>query len=312
MRLGQMRKRGGAKLADPLISQTKKDIMRYVTRKAMLIRPSGRSSDYITPSFGFGCMYKCSYCYMRRHVPNGLTIANNQEDILIEIEKHCEKLPWRKVPNQTHKEYYTYDFSCNEDYILHAQYHEWRMLFDYFKYHEKTMGTAATKYVNKDLLDYDADRKIRIRFSIMPQVLSDKLEPGTSKIIDRIKAINDFYEAGYDVHINYSPIIMYDNHKDDYYKLFKLVDNIVDNNIKQKVKAECIFMTHNEKMHNYNIKHNVKGEEYLWKPNIQETKISQYGSKNIRYQYNIKRNYINAFLMNHENVIPWQEIRYIF
>lgn len=33
-----------------------------VTRKSMLIRESNRSSDYITPSFGYGCLYNCSYC----------------------------------------------------------------------------------------------------------------------------------------------------------------------------------------------------------------------------------------------------------
>ena len=53
----------------------------------------------------------------------------------------------------------------------------------------------------------------------MPQALSDKLEPNTSQIIDRIKAINDFYDAGYDVHINYSPIIHYTGWLDDYQNL---------------------------------------------------------------------------------------------
>ena len=28
----------------------------------MLIRPSGRSTDFISPSFGYGCLYNCSYC----------------------------------------------------------------------------------------------------------------------------------------------------------------------------------------------------------------------------------------------------------
>lgn len=28
----------------------------------MVIRPSGRSTDYISPSFGHGCLYDCSYC----------------------------------------------------------------------------------------------------------------------------------------------------------------------------------------------------------------------------------------------------------
>jgi len=33
-----------------------------VTRKSMIIRPSGRSTDFISPSFGYGCLYNCSYC----------------------------------------------------------------------------------------------------------------------------------------------------------------------------------------------------------------------------------------------------------
>tara|TARA_R110002012_G_scaffold291891_1_gene486569 strand:+ start:64 stop:915 length:852 start_codon:yes stop_codon:yes gene_type:complete len=283
--------------------------MKYITRKTMKIRESGRSSDFITPSFGFGCLYKCAYCYMRRHLPHGLNIARNTNAIIDEIHHHLWLLKWPKIPNQTHEKYYTYDFSCNEDYILHAKYHDWDLLFDYFKTNDKAMGTAATKYINKDLLRYDANRKIRIRFSIMPQVMSDKLEPNTSSIIDRIKAVNDFYEAGYDVHLNYSPIIVYKDYMEDYKKLFKLVDMNIDDSIKDKVKAECIFLTHNKKMHKVNDK---EIEDILWKPKIQETKTSEYGNVNIRYKYKLKRKYINDFLNVHEHKLPWQKVRYIF
>lgn len=286
--------------------------MEYVNRKSMIIRDSGRSSDFITPSFGYGCLYKCNYCYMRRNNKKGLTIASNTNEILDNIARHLWLLKWPKTPNQTHNKYYTYDFSCNEDYVLHLKYHDWELMFDYFKAEPKAMGTAATKYVNKDLLKYNADRKIRIRFSIMPQVLSDKLEPGTSKIVDRIKAVNDFYQAGYDVHLNYSPIIMYDNFTKDYGELFKLVDSIIDKSIQKEVKAECIFLTHNKKMHDYNMLTNTKGEEYLWTPEFQENKISQYGGSNIRYNRFHKKKYIKAFESMHQDSIGWQEIRYIF
>ena len=37
-------------------------IVKFVNRKSFIIRHSGRSSDYITPSFGYGCMLDCSYC----------------------------------------------------------------------------------------------------------------------------------------------------------------------------------------------------------------------------------------------------------
>jgi spore photoproduct lyase len=286
--------------------------MKYVNRKAMIIRESGRSSDFITPSFGYGCLYKCSYCYMRRHVKNGLTIAKNKEQIIDAIARHLWLLKWPKEPNQTHSKYYTYDFSCNEDYVLHAKYHDWEYLFDYFKNDPKAMGTAATKYVNKNLLSYNANRKVRIRFSIMPQKLSNILEPGTSKIVDRIKAVNDFYEAGYDVHLNYSPIIMYENFQKDYNDLFKLVDSIVDESIKDKVKAECIFLTHNKEMHKYNVINDVNGEKYLWRPDLQEPKTSEYGCLNIRYNRHNKKQYIKDFKQLHNIVVPWQKIRYIF
>ena len=84
--------------------------MRYLNRKTFIIRDSGRSSDFITPSFGHGCEYKCTYCYMRRNVPTGLTVAKNTNQIIDSIASHLWLLDWPEKPNQTHDKYYTYDF----------------------------------------------------------------------------------------------------------------------------------------------------------------------------------------------------------
>lgn len=81
-----------------------------VNRKSMLIRPSGRSTDFISPSFGHGCLFNCSYCYMKRHKYEGLDIANNTGDILTAINNHSYFTIVDK-PNQTHPEYTTYDIS---------------------------------------------------------------------------------------------------------------------------------------------------------------------------------------------------------
>ncbi len=173
------------------------------------------------------------------------------------------------------------------------------------------MGSFATKYVNVDLLNYDPKQKIRIRFSLMPQDMSDILEPNTSKIIDRIKAIDAFIDAGYDVHINFSPVIVAGNWLEQYKLLFQMVNDYVD--YKDVVKAEVIFLTHNKNKHNYNLLKNIPGEEeYLWVPTIQENKISQYGGKNIRYKHDLKRGFINSFVKLHNEIIPWNTIRYIF
>ena len=53
-----------------------------VKRKTFVIRESGRSTDFISPSFGHGCLFDCGYCYMKRHKPHGLDVATNTNDIL--------------------------------------------------------------------------------------------------------------------------------------------------------------------------------------------------------------------------------------
>ena len=284
-------------------------MIKKITRKSMLIRPSGRSTDFISPSFGYGCLYNCSYCYMKRHKDKGLTVATNTGDILTAINNHAFFTPVDK-PNQTHAEYTTYDISCNEDFALHAKHHEWEKVFKFFKDHPVAMGSFATKYVNPKLLSFDPQGKVRIRFSLMPQHKSDLHEPSTSKIIDRIKAIDTFIDAGYDVHVNYSPIIVYEGWLEDYKNLFNLVNTYVKN--KNKVLSECIFLTHNFKKHTINLSKHPETEIDLWVLTKQEVKRSQYGGENIRYKLGMKAEYIKQFKQLHNQIIPWNTIRYIF
>jgi len=283
-------------------------LVKAVTRKTFKIRKSGRSTDFISPSFGFGCLLDCSYCYMKRHTgDNSLNVAKNTGDILTAINTHAAWLP-PKQANQTDPKCYTYDIACNEDFALHAKHHNWRMIFDFFKNDPKIKASLATKIIPLDFLSYDPQRKVRIRFSLMPQKISTMLEPNTPPIIDRIKAIDAFIDAGYEVHVNFSPIVVYDGWLEDYQELFEHMSNYVD--YKDEVFAECIFLTHNEGKHIANISR--KGEELLWRPDIQEGKISQYGGKNIRYKHELKREYIEQFVEVHDRVIPWNKIRYIF
>jgi spore photoproduct lyase len=246
---------------------------------------------------------------MKRHLPKGLNISINTSTILTEINNHAMFTIIDK-PNQTHSKYITYDIGCNSDIALHAKYNDWEYIFDFFKQHPIAMGSFATKYVNVNLINYNPEGKIRIRFSLMPQSISDKLEPNTSKIIDRIKAIDAFIDAGYDVHINFSPVVVYNNWLEDYEDLFQMVNTYVD--YKDVVKCEVIFLTHNKNKHDYNLNAGLTGEELLWTPDIQESKISQYGGDNIRYKHNLKNDYINQWTELHNKVINWNTIRYIF
>jgi len=287
-------------------------VIEKVTRKSMIIRPSGRSTDFISPSFGHGCLYNCTYCYMKRHKPEGLSVATNTMDILTEINSHAWFADVEK-PNQT-GDFITYDISCNEDFALHAKYHEWERIFEFFRDHPLAMGSFATKHVNTNLLKFNPEGKIRIRFSMMPPAWRPILEPQTHDIGDRLIAVKQFLDAGYEVHLNFSPVIVYDNWLAIYKSFFQGIKSLAQRQDwnDDRVKAEVIFLTHNEEKHKYNLANKLPGEELLWVPKIQEGKVSQYGGKNIRYEHNRKADYIKQFVELHDEIIPWNTIRYIF
>lgn len=283
------------------------------TRKALEIKPSGRSTDFLTPSFIFGCGFACSYCYCKRHKTEGVDIATNTLEILTAVDHHAWFADVEK-PNQTHPKYVTYDIGCNSDMALHAKNYEWGTVFEFFKQHPIAMGSFATKYVNDDLLKYNPEGKMRIRFSIMPVDYMNILEPHTSPLAERLIAVKKFQDAGYEVHLNFSPIIVGKDWLKNYEYLFNVI-SLCASIYKwdtDAVKAEVIFLTHNEGKHLYNLEHKLPGEDLLWQPEVQESKVSQYGGKNIRYKAGLKKQYIDQFVELHDKYIPWNTIRYCF
>jgi spore photoproduct lyase len=237
---------------------------------------------------------------MKRNKPEGLTTVNEHAYFHADVEK----------PNQTDPEFITYDLACNEDFALHAKYHEWEKIFEFFRTHPIAKATLATKIIPIKFLDYDPEKKVRIRFSLMPEKIRQIVEPNTNKTIDKIKAINVFIEAGYDVHVNYSPVIVYDGWQQDYEEVFSMMRDYVE--YKDEVLAEVIFLTHNTSKHDYNLLNKIPGENLLWRPDIQEAKTSSYGSKNLRYEHRQKAKFIHEFKQLHNSIIPWNTVRYIF
>lgn len=280
--------------------------------KTLSIKENGRSSNFVTPNFLLGCNAGCanSYCYVRRFGRKFIYRNTNIDQILDVIRQHALSLGPKLTPDQTDDKYWTYDIFCDSDIIYHHKDYDWEKVLQFFIDTSNIKATFATKYVNYKFLKYASD-KIRIRFSLMPQNLSDILEPNTSKILQRIKAINKYIEAGFDVHINFSPVVVYDNWLEDYKTLFKLVnDNVVE---KSKVFCEVIFLTHHQGLHEFNLSQNrTQIEDLLWKPDLQENKTSQYGGDNVRYKHYMKYSYIEQFKELHSSIIPWCKIRYIF
>lgn len=301
--------------------KAKSDLLVLGRLKSKQIRESGRSSDFIAPSLANGCYGGCAYCYVDRHkVINPITIFTNIEEIMAAVDQHAMALPWPKVPNQTDPIFYTYDVGCNSDLSVdYAIFSGVKTVLEFFKNHPRAKATFATKFVNGDLLELNPQQKIRIRLSLMPAEISKLVDVRTDNIEKRIQSINDFYDAGYEVHVNFSPVIVYDrirnsnrDWREDYRELFKQLNKAVRPEVKTQMQCEVIFLTHNEAQHITNLGINPRAEELLWLPEFQETKRSDFGGINIRYQHQLKRRMIDTFVNILTGEIPWCGIRYIF
>jgi DNA repair photolyase len=146
----------------------------------------------------------------------------------------------------------------------------------------------------------------------MPPKVSKLVDVRTDSIEKRLLAINDFYAAGYEVHVNFAPVIIYEGWLEDYRLLFEQLNEVVQPEVKAQMESEVIFLTHNYWQHQTNLDINPRAESLIWTPDNQETKRSQFGGINVRYQHQLKAQMVSDFRQLQEEIIPWCGIRYIF
>ena len=118
--------------------------------------------------------------------------------------------------------------------------------------------------------------------------------------------------AGWEVHLNFSPVVAYEGWTAAYTNLFRQVDALLSERAKAQLAAEVIFLTHNEALHEVNLRWHPKAEDLLWTPRWQEAKISENSAVNVRYRAPLKGKMIAVFreLLAHE--MPYCCIRYAF
>lgn len=293
----------------------KRNILVLGVKSSLVARPNCRSSDFVAPSHANGCAMACSYCYVprRKGFANPITTFVNIEQIIGYIARHAGRQGQKPEPNQIDPRYWVYDIGENSDCSVDAVICDnVRDLIALFRALPNAKASFATKFVNREMLGYDPQRKTRIRFSLMPQEAARIVDVRTSPVADRIAAINDFHAAGYEVHLNFSPVIYYEGWLEDYRELFTELADLLNTEVKAQLAAEVIFLTHNDKLHQINLGWHPKGEELLWKPELQETKYSQTGGRNLRYKRGFKGELVEAFTSLLGEVLPECKVRYAF
>lgn len=283
--------------------------IKYQKTKTLLTKSNNNSSDCISPNFIYGCLGGCmkSYCYVGRYNYDKLYINTNWEDIFKSILDWRNKQPLIKIPNQQSETQYCVDIGCNSDIALHQKHllkaHKDGLvhILNWFNSTKDLQLTFATKYSNMLKLDVNyLNRKPRVRISIMPQEFSSILEPNTTLIKERIIDYDRLTELGWQVHWNFSPLIL-DKKSPELYK--RLFENISKSKYKYLMKSEVICLTNHK-----NTMNRVTGKI---KDILQESNEIKNSRGVMRYPLTRKTKALQQFKKLHSKYIG-DTIRYIF
>ena len=146
----------------------------------------------------------------------------------------------------------------------------------------------------------------------MPADTAKLLDIRTSPIPERIAALNDFVEAGYEVHLNFSPVVLREGWQRRWAVLLDELSDRLSPAAREQAACEVILLTHNEGLHEVNLGWHPKAEDVLWRPEAQEAKTSQNGQDNVRYRVDVKRRAVARMRELIGVHAPWLTVRYAF
>ena len=108
----------------------------------------------------------------------------------------------------------------------------------------KTLTAQEYQKMVDPILPLKHNGKITIRVSMNPEEIINKVEFGTSRLKERIVAINKLAEAEYKVGILIAPVILVENWKELYTNLIQRLNSELSEKVKKQAFFEIIFMTY--------------------------------------------------------------------
>lgn len=208
------------------------------TRKTHKYVENHKVSDYLVPYTSSGCTAMCMYCYL---VCNYNKCAYLR--LFVNREEMLDKLI--KTANKSEKEL-TFEIGSNSDLVLENTItHNLEWTIEKFGQNNRGYITFPTKFAYVDpLLNLKHNGRTIIRMSVNPEEIIQKVEFGTSRLKDRIEAINKLKNVGYKIGILIAPVILVENWKELYKELIERLKRELSEEVKKDVFFEVIFMTY--------------------------------------------------------------------
>ena len=207
-------------------------------RKTQKFVENHKTSDYLVPYTSSGCTAMCMYCYLVCNYNKCayLRLFVNRDQMLEKIIKTANKSERDLI----------FEIGSNSDLILENTITNnliWTI--ENFANTQKGKLTFPTKFeMVDDLLNLRHNKKIIIRMSVNPEEIINKVEFGTSRLKQRIQAINKLADADYPIGILIAPVIFVENWKKLYLELINYLYENLSEKVKKKAFFEIIFMTY--------------------------------------------------------------------
>lgn len=218
-------------------AKMKQDIVIGV-RKSLKHVPNNKTSDFLVPYTSSGCMASCLYCYLvcNYNKCSYLRLFVNREQMLKKIIDTSQKSEKDLV----------FEIGSNSDLVLENEITgnlNWTI--ESFAKINKGFLTFPTKFHMIDpILNLEHNKRTIVRMSVNPEYIINKVELGTSRLTDRIEAVNKLCEKDYRIGILIAPVILLENWQSMYTKLLTELKNNLSDKAKKDLPIEIIFMTY--------------------------------------------------------------------
>jgi DNA repair photolyase len=297
--------------------------------------PNGRSTDFLPSNMlGYGCRFMCSYCYVDRRDPatfpklydDALKVVDlidrtmNNLSTARDLFAKVNGKDLERYRDPRHSPYVTFDLGCDSDCTLDNQLtanpsYPGHIIDIINKVSEipEAMISFATKSSEIDnFIKYIRNPEMcRIRLSMMPEHHRQTLEMNTSKIEDRLQAINQLVDAGFEVHINLSPIVVTEHMAKEYADLLSYINNSLSERAKSQMAYEIIFLTHSPTLYDKVPQYAPKAHQMMVNgplplvPKWNKPNVYSYGKK----EKNQLKAVMNSLI---EEFTPYARVRYMF